>query len=86
MVCLRLFKSRYHDYKRPPPKKKYYTSEEFFSRPARTHMLKCFELTATIVDPAQEEDDHGEDEGVGQQSYHPEQSATDVKIEKAFHA
>ena len=51
----------------------------------RTDKLECLELTATIVDPAQEEDDQGEDEGVSQQSYHPEQSATDIKIEKAFH-
>ena len=46
---------------------------------------ECLQLTATIVDPSQEPDDHREDDEVRDQSDHPHHSASVVKVEEAFH-
>ena len=42
-------------------------------------------LTTVAVDKAQQVDDHGDDEEVGGQSYHPYNPVTRVETEDGFH-
>ena len=42
-------------------------------------------LTTAIVDPSQEDDDDSEDGEVREKGDHPNHSAANIKIEKAFH-